>query len=415
MNKLVSIKANILFLIIIQFVNFLTPLIAYPYISNKMGAQKFGEVMYVYSIVGIIGIIVEFGFSLGGVKDISARRWNKLKISNYILAGWSIHIGFTVLSYIICLVIVVLNKSNEYDIWMYSIGFLMIVGQILFSNWLLQGLEMLKEAATMQVISKIVTLPILFILVRGPEDGIGALLYLVSPTFVSGILGVLWIFNNKLISLKYPPIKYVSKVVERNFALFVSKSTIALYTNLIPVVLGNISGPAELAKYIMADKVRMSIQAILSTVSQAIFPRMSFLMKKNVSMAKDLILKTSLIVGGLSIIVALVVSLYSERIMLILGGADFKGAGLILLWLSFVPCLTVVSNILGIQIMLPLNLNKQFNLIITIGAVVSLIGLWPSVVNNGALGAARVVFISELLISISMIIYFVCVRKNTLR
>lgn len=65
---------------ILQFVNIFFPILIVPFLINKIVIEKYGILAFITSIIGFFQILIDYGFNIYGVKEISANRENK-KIS----------------------------------------------------------------------------------------------------------------------------------------------------------------------------------------------------------------------------------------------------------------------------------------------------------------------------------------------
>jgi O-antigen/teichoic acid export membrane protein len=88
-----------------------------------------------------------------------------------------------------------------------------------------------------------------------------------------------------------------------------------------------------------------------------------------------------------------------------LGGIGFAQGATVLRWLAWVPCVVAVSNLLGVQVMLPRGLNRPFTLILGMASMLSLALLYPMIDHGGAQGAAQLVLLVECVVTGAMALY----------
>jgi PST family polysaccharide transporter len=96
-------------------------------------------------------------------------------------------------------------------------------------------------------------------------------------------------------------------------------------------------------------------------------------------------------------------------------GSEFDEAILILRILSPIPFLTALSNVFGIQLMLPLGKKKAFSIIVGSTSAINIIVISVLAYGWGALGAAIASFFAELLVTCLMFAYLVRIGVNPLK
>ena len=100
-----------------------------------------------------------------------------------------------------------------------------------------------------------------------------------------------------------------------------------------------------------------------------------------------------------------VLYLFLDFLVLALGGEKFHPAASVLRWMAIIPLIIGISNILGVQIMLPKKMNKEFNVILLLSALVSLVLIYPMSKIYAAKGAAITVLCAECIVSLSMAVF----------
>jgi O-antigen/teichoic acid export membrane protein len=81
---------------------------------------------------------------------------------------------------------------------------------------------------------------------------------------------------------------------------------------------------------------------------------------------------------------------------------EFAPAATALRWLAFLPLVIGLSNVFGVQIMLPNGMNRLFNKILGTAALFSLLIIVPLIFWKNAEGAAIATFLTEILVTVMM-------------
>ena len=403
--NLPRLRNNIAALGLVQLGNYLVPLLTLPYLTRVLGAEEFGRVIFVQTVMSFFVLWVDFGFSWSATRHISEHRHDAKEVSRSFSVTWLAQWVLLLLGALFLALLVWCLPTMRKDAWLYFWGFGLVIGQVLFPIWLFQGLENMKLVATMQLASKLLSLPLLFSLVRSVEDVALTLAFLSSVSLLAGVFSMVWIVRQRMVSWYCPSVPELMAVFRAAGVLFVSRLSISLYTSLVPLVVGLVAGSTQLAYFNLADKVKTLVQSLLNPVSQALFPRMSLLFKTDRVAAMALLRKSAIGVSVLSGVAGVVLFVGAEWIVRLLGGEGFGEAAVLLRWLAFVPLVVAFSNLLGVQIMLPLGLNKAFTLILSGASALSVVLIFPMVRSAQAVGAVHLVLLVELVVTLCMAAY----------
>jgi PST family polysaccharide transporter len=144
---------------------------------------------------------------------------------------------------------------------------------------------------------------------------------------------------------------------------------------------------------------------MVSPLSQAVYPRISFLMHHARDEAFEFIRKVFRIQAAatLGLSVALFVSA-PQAVDLVLGPGYQDAIGA-LRWMSPLPFLIGLSNVLGIQTMLPMGMNTAFVRVLTGAGILHLIVMLPLGYAFGSAGAGASVLVSEFVVTTAMAIH----------
>lgn len=358
-----------------------------PYLARILGTEGLGQVVYVQSIMALFILVVDFGFSWSGIKVISTIRHDREKLSKYFFSTWTaqwiLTIGSGALLILISQQTSIFQASNRQLFF----GYLIVVGYISFPFWLLHGLEKITISTTIQLISKISTIPLLFILVKSPNDIDIVILFYAFCNLLGGFLFIAHAIKSNLISWTRPSIREIVLVYKSGWHTFFAKVNISLSSLLIPIFLNNISGPSALGLYNLADKVKSVIISITGPIASALFPRMSLLAQTEQREFFKLAYKAAAWQTILLAPLCCSVWFFASDIATLVGGNHFSNATSTIRWLAFLPIVTAASNILGIQIMLPMGMEKTLSIINFGGLMlvtVLVLTLTPSLQAEGA-------------------------------
>lgn len=406
------LRHNIAALGLVQLGNYLVPLLTLPYLTRVLGADGFGRVVFVQGVIAFLILFVDFGFSWSTTRHIAANRSDRHEVSRVFFATWVVQWSLVVLAAVLMWLLSIGVSAIAVDANLYAWGFGMVIGHALFPLWLLQGLEQMRSVALIQLGSRVLSLPLLFVLVRRPDDVVMAVGFYSVVALLAGVLSVVSIVRMKLVDWCKPTMYDLVAVFRGGVGLFISRLSISLYTSLIPIAIGSWAGHAQLAYFNLADRLRLVVTSIIVPVLQALFPRMSLLYKSDQTSAKRLAVKVAMVICAVTLGAGGLLWMLADPVMLVFGGSNFQEAVPVLRWLAFVPCVVALSNLLGVQVMLPQGMNKPFSMILAMASLLSLLLMYPLIRGRQALGAAQLIFVIEVVVTVSMALYLHFVRKT---
>ena len=177
-----------------------------------------------------------------------------------------------------------------------------------------------------------------------------------------------------------------------------------MYTNLDLAILDFMRGDAEAGMYGVAVKVKLVIVSLVTSVSAVLLPRNSYYYEKN---SRDefyrLLNMTLKIVLMVSAPAAVYFMIYAGETISILAGAGFSGAVLPMVIIMPSVIFIGISNIIGIQMLVPSNREKTVVKAAVLGAITDLILNLILIPGYGSAGAAAATLAAEVIVTFYMI------------
>jgi PST family polysaccharide transporter len=193
--------------------------------------------------------------------------------------------------------------------------------------------------------------------------------------------------------------------LREGFTLFVSQAAVRAYTSGNTFILGMFTNMTVAGYYSAAERVVQMMLGLLGPVSQAVYPRAVQLAASSREAALDLTRKMLMFTGTAGFMLSAGILVTAPWVVPILLGAKFLPAITIMQILSPLPFLVALSNVLGIQIMVPFKHDVAFTVILVAAGLFNLgmsALLAPHWQGNGM--AFSVTF-SELLVTAAMFWY----------
>jgi len=389
----------------VQVANLVLPLITLPYVTRQLGVEAWGQVAFAQIVLSYFSVITNWGFTWSGTRKIAAIRDDLSQLSAVFMATWFAQWFLALITSLILLLLIAFVPTFHKDAALYLYGIGLIISGVLFPIWFLNGLERMKAVAAIQITGRIVVVPLIFLFIHSPKDAPLIIAFNAAGGLITGVVTVIWMKKNIDLRWHRPGVVQVWQELKEGGAIFASTVWIGLYTTLTPFILGMMAGPVAVGYFTLADRVRQAALSALGPVSQALFPRMSHLFVHDPGQAKRLFKLSGLGIAGISGLVSIVLWLFAEPIVFLLGGEKFMPATAILKWLAPLPFIIALSNLFGVQVMLPNHRNKAFNVILSVAGAISLGMIFPFILWKGAEGAAINTFLIECFVTLAMGIY----------
>ena len=400
-----SLWVNIGSLGALQVFNFALTLAMLPYLTRTLGVTGWGTVVFVQLVINYLVWAANWGFYLGALKNISAERGDKKKLSRIFITTWVAQWCITGGMFILLLISVITLPllTDKWDLYIAASG--LLVGNTLMPLWFLNGLEKIRESALIQIIVKLVALPWIFIKVKQADD-MSTYLWINSTSSVFVGFGVIiWIYRANLISWIIPRFIDILTVIVKESNLFFSSMLANMNSALVPTLLGITGDGTELGYFNIADRARSATITILHPITHALFPRMCYL----ISSGSVTFMRTLYFAGGgiflLSLLMSGLLFLFSNEIISTLGGTNYQAGSVVLQLLAFSPVLNTASSFLIHQVLIPLGAIRGFILATLSTLLLNILLVYPAVLKYGANGGAAVILITEVYAFIFLALY----------
>ena len=386
----------------VQVANLLLPLITLPYVTRVLGVEAWGKVAFAQVILSYFALITNWGFIWSATRKVAAIRDDLPQLSAVFMATWVAQWGLALATSAVLLLLIAFVPFFQNDAILYLYGIALVISGVLFPAWFLNGLECMKAVAAIQIAARVAVVPCIFLFIHDPGDAPLIIAFAAASGLLSGALTIFWIRKNIALHWQRPTGFAIWQELKEGSALFGSTLWVGLYSTFTPIILGVIAGPIAVGYYALADRARQAAQSALGPVSQAMFPRMSNLFAHDPHQAKRLFNQTGWGIAGLAGLVSLGLWLGADPIVHLLAGQNFAPASGVLRWLAPLPFVIALSNLFGVQVMLPNHKNKAFNLILGVAGALSLVIIFPLILWKGAEGAAINTFLIECFVTIAM-------------
>lgn len=409
-----TVARNAASLYIIQFTNYIVPLVMVPYLVRVLGPAGYGAVAFAQGFINYLMLFVEYGFDWSATRKISVERDDHQAVNRTAVHVWAAKGLLSLVGLCVFLLLVSLVPKLREVSWLLLALYGLMLGNGLFPTWLFQGMERMVAISLINLGMKLGVLVGVFALVRRPEDVLVYSCLLGGGSVAAGLVGM--VVSMRMFRLKPARISWAGiwGALREGWVLFLSKASVSLYTAGNTFILGMLTNHSVVGYYSAAEKIVKAVQGLLGPLSQAAYPRFSKMASESKALALQWARRMLVLMGGLGLALSVTLFVGTPVIVGIVLGPEYEPSIMVIRILTVQPLLIGASNVLGVQIMLPFGKDRAFISIllgaglINIALAILLTPIWKEV------GMAAAVLFSEAFVTVSMLIYLKLCHLNPL-
>lgn len=405
-----SIKKNFFMNVLLTLSTFIFPLITFPYVSRVLTPIGTGKVAMATSFVQYFVMFAQLGIPTYGIRAVAKVRNDREKLSKTVHELLIISTITSVIAYLILFILIPTVPRLAAEKPLYYIMSANIFLNCIGIEWMYKGLEQYTYITVRSIIFKFIALVAMFLFIHNQSD---YLIYGITTIVASSLSYVLNFFNAK----KYIDVKWLGNYDFRSHfkavAIFLAMAiATTVYTHLDTVMLGFMTSDVDIGYYNAAIKIKNVLVSIVTSLGAVLLPRASYYVEKNRMKDFQTISAKAL---DFVMVAALPVTVYfiyfARQCIMLLSGEAYMGAIQPMQILMPTTIFIGLTNILGIQILVPLGKERAVLHSEILGAIVDLILNFILIPKYAASGAATGTLIAELAVLVyQMVVLWKVVR-----
>lgn len=410
MSQKKSLKVNFIMNTILTMSAFVFPLISFPYVSRILLPEGTGKVSFATSLISYFVMFAQLGIPTYGVRACAKVRDDKHLLSKTAHELLIINLVMTAVSYVALAAALIFVPRLREDRLLYIVVSLTIFFTTIGMEWLYKALEQYTYIAVRSIIFKFVALVAMFLLVHEKKDYViygGISILASSASFVMNFFHARkYIFMRPMGGYDFKP--HLKAVM----VFFAMSCASTIYTHLDTVMLGFMDTHTTVGYYNAAVRIKNILVSIVTSLGTVLLPRAAYYVEhKLMDEFRDISRKALNFTLAVATPMMLYFILFARDGIFLLSGEEYAGS--ILPMRLAMPTLLFIgiSNILGIQILVPMGKETWVLWSIIAGAVVDLILNIALIPPFGACGAAAANMIAE---GTVMMVQFIMLRKEVL-
>lgn len=393
---------NIFSLFAIRGFEYIVSFLTFPYLVRTVGISLFGSIAFAQSIIAYFNLFTDYGFNMTGPRDI-AKHDSKEERGVVFASIFGAKILLLLISIIPLMVLLwYVGKFTSYQSALFAVVYIGVVGNVISPVWFFQGIQQMRYITFVNTIARIVTAMGIFIIVQSEDDYLWAAFLQAVPPLIAGCVS--WV----LLKRKFPEVCRLSswdgikKALRDGWEIFASNIAINLYTGSNTVFLGMMTNSTVVGYFSSAQKIVSAIRQGLTPFTQAIYPHISKLIEADKNQALTFIRKIMKFYCGGNLLISIVLLIFANPIIHLLMGNNYDESINMLRILALLPFIISLSQIFGVQTMLPYGMNKEFSRIIISSAILNTAIVFPLIYIYGGSGVCISMLFTEVYVTLAM-------------
>lgn len=390
-----SVKKNFALLMTLQISTYVVPLLTLPLLTRVLSPEGYGQLSFALAVITYFINFTNYSFDLTATPRIALARDDRAERSRVFWGTFLAQIAITAVGFVVLLALTFIVPRFALDRTLLIVGFGMTLGAALTPTWYFQGVENLRSVSLILFGARLLSVPAMFLLVRERSDVILAMAVNAAVPLSSGAAIFVYMFARREVDFVRVRAADVIDALKGGWQVFLASTSVAFYASTNTVLLGFVSGNVAAGYFAAGDKLIRAAISMLQPLKAAAYPRISYLMHHARDDAMTFLRKLFVIQGVLVLSISLAIFFGAPLAVHILYGPTYAPTVGVLRWMAFIPFMAGMTDLFGVQTMLPLGMKTAFSRVLVSSGFLN-VALLPLLAKFFAeQGAAAAVLISE--------------------
>ncbi|HUQ97161.1 MAG TPA: flippase [Chitinophagaceae bacterium] len=366
-----NLKPNFIYQLSISFLQAVVPIITFPYVSRILGPEAIGKINFIDYIAQFLLVVSAFGIPMYAAREVARLRGNKVAIRKLVSEIVSIHIFTTLICLVIFAIAVYFSPAGLQNKGLIVLALINLTANAFSADWLIQGLEDFAFISKRTVVIRLVIVSLMFLLVTKQSHFTLYYSLLILGSILIVATDIYYAYKKNLFQVSFEnPFRHLKPLA----IFFFTTSAITIYSYLDTFVLGVVAGSLAVGLYTTALKTVKLSQNFVNDLSGVLLPRISYLYEQNEQQEIARLLNKSLLyVVTVSIPLSVFFFVMAPEIVAVIAGPQYTLSITTLRILAPLPLIMGLSNIFGIQVLIPFKKEKIMLWAVSAGSVVSIV------------------------------------------
>ena len=393
---------------ILTMSSFIFPLISFPYVSRILLPEGTGKVSFATSLIAYFTMFAQLGIPTYGVRACARVRDDRKALTRTAQELLIINLVMTALSYTALFAALIFVPRLRQERALYLLVSLSMLFTTIGMEWLYKALEQYTYITVRSIVFKLVALVAMFALIHSREDYViyGGITILASSA--SSIFN--FFHARRFISMRPVGGYHFQPHLKAVAVFFAMACASTVYTNLDTVMLGFMTSDEMVGYYNAAVRIKSILVSIVTSLGAVLLPRASYYVEHGqMDQFRKITRKALNFVFLAAVPMMLYFILFAREGIFLLSGENYAGSVIPMQWIMPTLLFIGLSNVLGIQILVPLGKERVVLWSIVAGAVTDVVLNVLLIPRFGASGAAAATSVAELVV---LAVQFVILGKE---
>ncbi len=269
-----TIIHNLSYLTILKALTIILPLVIFPYLFKMLGDEKYGLIMWAFSISQLFIVAIRFGFDTIGIKLASQHRSSTLELSKILSKITYLKICIFALSLLAFALLQHLVTNIHANVTLFMFFLIYVFFESMLPTWYFQGIENFKIASILLVTGKIIFTLLSITLIHEGSNYISVVFFYIAGSAAAFFAAHYMIFKHK-IALVRVGIKDLAAIVKESVLVFTSGVGTSLRDNLTAIFIEKYLGFSAVAYFDLAVKIVNIFLTPFNMLVQVFYPYMA--------------------------------------------------------------------------------------------------------------------------------------------
>ena len=389
---------------------FLFPLITFPYVSRVLSPEGLGRVDFAIAVATYLSMFAQLGIPTYGIRICSQESDDKIQLSRTVHELLIINSVMCAITYAIFAVALFTVPDFAEDKLLFVITVSTVLFNAIGAEWLYRAIEQYKYITVRSIVFKFIAVIAMFVFIHSQDDYI---IYGGISIFAASASNILNFINlRKHVSMRYLGGYDIKRHLRPVVIFFAMSCATTVYTYLDTIMLGMIQGKEVVGYYTVAVKIKTILVSLITSLGTVLMPRASyFIAHQEMDKFRSIIKKAINFVLLLAVPLTVYFILYAFEGIMFLSGNEY-GPSVFPMQIVMPTLLFIgLSNISGIQMLVPMGKEKAVLFSVIVGAVTNLIVNCFTIPLLGAAGAAIGSLVAE---AVVLTVQFIILRSELL-
>ena len=406
--KETSIRRNFIMNALLAVSGIVFPLISFRYASRILMPDGIGKVSVATSLIAYFTMFAQLGLPTYGIRACAAVRDDRKALSRTVHELMSINLVMALIAYALLAAAMSIIPKLADERLLYAVMSVSILLNSIGMEWLYKGLEQYTYITARSLIFKVIALGALFLLLHRQEDYVIYGGITIFASVASNILNL--IHARKYIDFRRPEDCDWKRHLKPVLIFFAMSCAATIYTNLDTLMLGFMTTNTDVGYYDAAVKVKHVLVTMVTALGAVLLPRSSWYVEQGrMDDFRRMTQKALRFVLMAASALMVYFILYAKECILVLSGEAFLPA-VPAMWIIMPTVLLIgLTNVIGMQTLVPLEKEKTVLQSEIAGAVTDLVLNLILIPRYKAAGAAIGTLVAE---TVVLIVQYAALRNE---